>query len=148
MQKKSELQSQQQELQAKKEAIRTRKDELIALKEAGGKSWSDELQNELDELVTNEVDLDEQIENNAKALFECEDEYDVPKGTEGMVHLLIVRGRRFNPKTGKEESRAYTQIFSVNEFNLFKKNANLLGYSVLKVLHDPTGEANKLLVTK
>ena len=62
-----------------------------------------------------------------------------------MVHLTIVRGRRFNPNTGKEESQPYNQIFSVNEFNLFKKNAHLLGYSVVKVLHDPTGEADKMI---
>ena len=126
-----------------------RKNELVALKNSNSNSWSDKLQDELDELVSSEVDLEEQIEGVNKQLLECveEDSYNVQAGTEDMIHLLIVHGRRFNSNTGKEESLPYIQIFSVNEFNLFKNNASLLGYSVVKVLHDPTGEANKL-VTK
>ena len=153
MQKKNELLSRQQELQKAKEAMQTRKSELLELKKIGGKSWSEALQDELDELVSSEVDLYEQIEINSKQLAELSTEskksdYEVPKGTENLVHLSIVRGRRFNPNTGKDESKPYVQMFSISEFNLFKDNANLLGYSVLKVLHDPTGEAEKLISKK
>lgn len=141
--------SKQQELQEAKKVMVVRKNELVALKNSNSNSWSDKLQDELDELVSSEVDLEEQIEGVNKQLLECveEDSYNVQAGTEDMIHLLIVHGRRFNSNTGKEESLPYIQIFSVNEFNLFKNNASLLGYSVVKVLHDPTGEANKL-VTK
>ena len=124
----------------------TRKSELIALKNAGGESWTKELQDELDELVSSAIDLEDQLEELEKQMAEEPAGYEVPKGTENMVHLSIVRGRRFNPQTGKEESAAYTQIFSANEFNLFKKSATLLGYSVIKVLHDPTGEAEAMVV--
>lgn len=129
-----------------KERAVTRKSELIALKNAGDKSWTKELQDELDELVSNVIDIDDQLEELKKQIAEEPTGYEVPKGTENMVHLSIVRGRRFNPQTGKEESMAYTQVFSINEFNLFKKSATLLGYSVIKVLHDPTGEAEAMVI--
>lgn len=134
-------------MKSKKE-IEARKEELIAIKKTNSEAWTKELQDELDEIVSSEIDLSELIDEIEATLPKTvsDNGYKVPDGTEKMIHLSIARGRRFNPKTGKDETKAYTQIFSVNEFNLFKKNANLLGYSILKALHDPTGEANKLLV--
>ena len=43
--------------------------------------------------------------------------------------------------TGKEESKPCTQLFTFAEWQLFKKNFKGLGYSIMKVLHDPYGEA-------
>lgn len=107
------------------------------------------MQAKLDETIGEIADLDEEIATLAGVVTAenaGESEYTPAKGTEKLVHLSIVRGRRFNPITGKEESMPYTQMFTYGEFLLFKKNANLLGYSVLKVLHDPYGEANEMVV--
>lgn len=114
------------------------KAKLEAIQAKQPEKWTEQLQAKLDETIGEIADIDEEI----AALTE----YTPSKGTEKLVHLSIVRGRRFNPMTGKEESMPYVQMFTYGEFQLFKKNANLLGYSVLKVLHDPYGEANEMVV--
>lgn len=95
------------------------------------------MQTKLDEITEAIVDLEEQIELAA--------DYVPEKGTEKCVHLKVVNGRRFNPRTGVEESAPYTQIFTPNEYNLFKQYHALIGYQVVEVLHDPTGTAEALI---
>jgi hypothetical protein len=122
------------------------KAELETLKTKGGKDWTDEQQNKLDNVVLFLVDVEEAIEAKS-AEAETKSSYTPAPGTEKLVHLKIVHGRRFNPRTGKEESQPYTQLFSYGEFALFAKSAAQLGYSVIEVLHDPYGKAKDLVVT-
>lgn len=125
------------------------KAKLEAIKAKQPEKWTQQLQAKLDETIGEIYDLDEEITalaDEVTAESAGESEYIPAKGTEKLVHLSIVRGRRFNPNTGKEESTPYIQMFTYGEFLLFKKNANLLGYSVLKVLHDPYGEANEMVI--
>lgn len=140
-----------EEIKAYKESAIKTKAELEALKAKGGKAWTDKLQEELDEVVLFLVDVDEAIEEklaSEKSKSEVKAAtYTPQKGTEKMVHLSIVHGRRFNPMTGKEESIPYTQLFTFPEWQLFKKHFRSLGYSIMAVLHDPYGEAAEL-VTK
>lgn len=119
-----------------------RKAELEAIKAKGGKDWTSDLQDELNDVALILVDVDDVIEQKM-----LEPGYTVKPGTEGMVHVRIVRGRRFNPLTGKEESSPYVQIFTYGEWQLFKKTFAGLGYTILAALHDPYGDAAKL-VTK
>ena len=105
------------------------------------------MQDELDEVVMFLVDLDEYIEKCSKdsekrtSEKEVEKPYELPKGTEKHVHLIIVRSRKFDPNTGKPISKGYTQMFTYSEWQLFKKNFRGLGYTIEKVLHDPYDEA-------
>lgn len=96
------------------------------------------MQAKLDSVTESIVDIEEQIE--------LAPSYVPAKGTENCIHLKIVNGRRFNPRTGKEESAPYTQIFTQNEYNLFKQYHVLVGFQVVEVLHDPTGTAQELIV--
>lgn len=131
----------------KKNAVE-RKAELEAAKAKGGKAWTSDLQEELDEVVLFLVDVDDIIEEKQKeATSITKNEYVIKPGTEKMVHLSIVRGRRFNPMTGKEESPAFTQMFTFAEWQLFKNNFKGLGYTIMAALHDPYGDAAEL-VTK
>lgn len=131
----------------KKKAVE-RKAELEAAKAKGGKAWTSDLQEELDEVVLFLVDVDDIIEEKQKeATSTTKNEYVIKPGTEKMVHLSIVRGRRFNPMTGKEESPVYTQMFTFAEWQLFKKTYKGLGYTIMAALHDPYGDAAEL-VTK
>lgn len=124
-----------------KASVVSRKAELEELKAKakGGKTWTQALQDDLDEVALFLVDIDEIIEAKQKADAEKQgsEEYAVEKGTEKMVHLRIVRGRRFNPNTGKEESKAFTQLFTHAEWQLFKTNYKNTGCTILKVLHNP-----------
>ena len=115
----------------------TRKSELEAIKAKGGKAWTPELQEELDDIALFLVDVDDIIEDKAN--------YKVKPGTEKMVHLSLVRGRRFNPHTGKEESKPFIQLFTFSEWQLFKKNFTGLGYTIIAALHDPYCDAKKLV---
>lgn len=131
----------------KKKAIE-RKAELEAAKAKGGKAWTSDLQEELDEVVLFLVDVDDVIEEKSSASkTQAKSGYTPKPGTEKMVHLSLVRGRRFNPLTGKEESKVFTQLFTFAEWQLFKDNFKGLGYTIMAALHDPYGDAAEL-VTK
>lgn len=66
-----------------------------------------------------------------------EPEYIPVKGTENLFHVSIVKGRRFNPNTGKPEAKPYIQLFSTAEFRVFEQASARLGYTILKILHEP-----------
>ncbi len=110
------------------------------------KDWNDEKQNELDECVEFLVDLDDYIEARkereaAQEKSSPEAPLTVPAGTEKCVHLMIVKGQRYDADTGKKLVKAMPQIFTFAEWQLFKKSFRNLGYTIEKVLHDPYGEA-------
>lgn len=116
-----------------------RKNELVKLKANNATAWDNKLQDELNEITIFLVDAEEALESGSTYM---------PKpGTEDMIHVSLIQGRRFNPLTGKEESKEFTQIFTFAEWQLFKKNYRNLGYIVTAVLHDPYGDANDI-VTK
>lgn len=124
-----------EEIEAYKKEIEKRKTELEALKVKGGKTWTSELQEELDDIALFLVDIDEIIEE--KAVDAKTTSYAPAPGTENMIHLSLIKGRRFNPFTGKEESKVFTQIFTFSEWQLFEKNYKGLGYTIIDVLHNP-----------
>lgn len=136
------------ELKAQKDEASKCKTALEALKAKGNKSWTQTMQDELDGLALYIVDIDDAIEEKQnEATSTAENQYVVKPGTEKMVHLSLVRGRRFNPLTGKEESKVFTQLFTFAEWQLFKNNFKGLGYTIMAALHDPYGDAAEL-VTK
>lgn len=92
----------------------------------------------LDEVAELIIDLEEQIELAADEATEAPaDGYRPEPGTEHLVHLSIVRGRRFDENTGKELSTPYTQRFTYAEYLNFKKNASMIGYTIIKELWNP-----------
>lgn len=121
-----------------KKEVSNRKAELEAIKAKGGKAWTDELQEELDDIALFLVDIDDAIEEKASSINAS---YIPAPGTENMIHLSLVQGRRFNPHTGKEESKVFNQMFTFAEWQLFKKNHKNLGYTIMVALHDPYGDA-------
>ena len=135
-----------EEVKAYKKEAQKRKAELEALKAKSGKAWTPALQEELDDVALFLVDVDDVIEEKA-ASTTTKPSYKPAPGTEKMVHLSLIRGRRFNPLTGKEESKVFTQLFTFAEWQLFKKNYKNLGYTVMAALHDPYGDAAEI-VTK
>lgn len=92
------------------------------------------------------VDLEEAIETKEKEAAETkvEEKLAVPAGTEHLIHLVICKGRRFNPKTGVEETKPYTQMFTKSELRLFLEYSGMMGYQILKVLHNPTDISIKI----
>lgn len=96
------------------------------------------------------LDIDEAIDEK---MLEGESEnestgYVPAKGTEKMVHLKVVNGRRFSSSTGKEISKPYKQMFTKAEWNVVKKHHRQIGFEIVEVLHDPTGEAHKYVAKK
>lgn len=112
---------------------------LQKLKSSKDKRWTEAMQEDLDATALYIVDIEDVLEEKISST--SNGEYEPKAGTEKLVHLSIVKGRRFNPMTGKEESKPCTQLFTFAEWQLFKKNFKGLGYSIIKVLHDPYGEA-------
>lgn len=137
-----------EEVKAYKKQAVARKAELEALKAKGGKAWTDELQDELNDVALFLVDIDDVIEEKAAKAKTEKSTYVPSPGTEKMVHLSLVHGRRFNPLTGKEESAPFTQLFTFAEWQLFKENFKGLGYTIMEALHDPYGDAAELVAKK
>ena len=128
-----------------KSQANARKVELEKLKAKGDKAWNDELQSELNDVVLFLVDIDDTIETK---VTKVKSSYIPKSGTEDMVHVSIVYGRRFNPLTGSEESTPFIQMFTFAEWQLFKKNFRTLGYTIMAALHDPYRDAAELVIKK
>lgn len=111
-------------------ALKKKKQELLQAKESGPKEFSEEAQSELDEVTEKIVDLEEQIEATTTT-------YVPEPGTEKLVHLSIINGRRFNENTGEEISKPYVQKFTYGEYKNFVKNASLCGYTIVEELYNP-----------
>lgn len=122
------------ELKAYKTKAQARKNELEALKAKGGDTWTNNLQEELNDIVVYLVDIDDALQGQKKNV------YKPAAGTENLVHVKMVRGRRFNPRTGKEESKPYVQMFTFSEWLLFKINYKGLGYEIEEILYNPYKE--------
>ena len=130
-----------QQLEDQLAKLKEAQEKLVALKNSDPSKFTKEQSNQLEQVSDAIFDLEEKIENFGKYVPE--------KGTEDLVHLMIVRGPRFNAVTGEEVNPANLQMFSQQEFDLFKDSYSRLGYTVTEVLHDPTGEAQALInVTK
>lgn len=87
-------------------------------------------------------------EETKPAAEETKPAYVPAPGTETMVHLRIVQGKKFNPNTGEPMSKPYVQMFTYPEWTLFKQRYKVLGYSIEGVLHDPYGEAKEFVTEK
>lgn len=122
------------ELKAYKTKAQARKNELEALKAKGGDTWTNNLQEELNDIAVYLVDIDDALQGQKKNV------YKPVAGTENLVHVKMVRGRRFNPRTGKEESKPYVQMFTFSEWLLFKINYKGLGYEIEEILYNPYKE--------
>lgn len=96
-------------------------------------------QSRLDEVAEQIIDLEEQIElaEDEVAPVVSTTGYKSEPGTEKLVHLSIVRGRRFDENTGKEVSTPYKQMFTYGEYLNFVKSAPLLGYTIVEELYNP-----------
>lgn len=132
------------QLQQELEKLSSEKEQLLAAKKANEKAFTKEQQARLTEVTEAVVDIEEQIELVGDEKPE-KPIYDVPKGTEKMVHVKIISGNRFDPKTGKEINYPIIQMFTFGEWELFKKNHKLLGYTITEVLHDPNGDAKEFV---
>lgn len=124
-----------------------RKNALENVKKAN-KGLTAEQQEELNSIAMYLVDIDEAIESKSGTAEQPASEqgqqaveaaYTPAPGTEKLVHVKIVRGRRFNPNTGTEETQPYVQKFTKGEWRLFKKHHKKLGYSIMEIMYNPYG---------
>lgn len=61
------------------------------------------------------------------------------------VVVMVAFGDRFSKRTGKEVNPPKKRYFSFGEWQVFKQNYKLLGYSVTSVINDPFGDAAGLI---
>lgn len=127
------------QLQQELTRLTNEKNELLKLKNSKKDGFSKEDQERLNEIAETIVDIEEQLENSDSE----EAKFDVPKGTENMVHAMIVYGDRYDSKTGKEIVKPSKQMFTPGEWQLFKKNHKALGYTIAEVLYNPFEKINK-----
>ena len=132
------------QLQKELSELNSEKEQLLQAKKANEKAFTKEQQARLDEVAESIVDLEEQIEL-APDDETSQSKYVLPKGTEKMVHVKLSTGNRYDPKTGKEINKPIPQMFTFGEWELFKKNYKLLGYTITEVMNDPYKDATPLI---
>ena len=125
------------------EKAKTTKANLEAAKAKNAKAFTEQQQNDLNSVTLYLVDAEEVLaQKEAEAANAQKKTYVPAKGTEKLVHLSIVRGHRFDSKTGKEKIKPYVQLFTYGEAVLFSKNHSRLGFDIVEVLHDPYNVIN------
>ena len=65
--------------------------------------------------------------------------------TSGKVVVMVAFGDRFSKRTGKEVNPPQKRYLSFGEWQVFKQNYKLLGYSITAVINDPFGDAAGLI---
>lgn len=65
--------------------------------------------------------------------------------TSGKVVAMVAFGDRFSKRTGKEVNPPQKRYFSFGEWQVFKQNYKLLGYSITSIINDPFGGAADLV---
>ena len=65
--------------------------------------------------------------------------------TSGKVVAMVAFGDRFSKRTGKEVNPPQKRYFSFGEWQVFKQNYKLLGYSIISIINDPFGGAADLV---
>ena len=131
------------QLQQELKELSSEKEQLLQAKKANEKAFTNEQQNRLNEVTESIVDLEEQIELAPEN--ETPETTAAPKGTEKLVQVKLSMGNRFDPKTGKEINKPVPQMFNYGEWQLFKKNYKLLGYTITEVMNDPFEDATALI---
>lgn len=124
-------------MQKELEQLNSEKEQLLQIKNANEKDFTEEQQARLSYVTEAVFDLEEQIE-----LAPSEK---IAKGTEKMVQVKIISGNRFDPRTGREIKTPVFQMFSFGEWELFKKNYKRLGYTITDVINDPFKDAAQLI---
>lgn len=128
--------------------LSSEKEQLLQAKKANERAFTKEQQARLSKVTEDIVDLEEQIElapADEAPKTATTAEYEVPKGTEKLVQVKLSTGNRYNPKTGKEINKPVPQMFNYGEWQLFKKNYKLLGYTIVEVMNDPFKDATPLI---
>lgn len=128
--------------------LSSEKEQLLQAKKANEKAFTKEQQARLSKVTEDIVDLEEQIElapADEAPKTATTAKYEVPKGTKKLVQVKLSTGNRYDPKTGKEINKPVPQMFNYGEWQLFKKNYKLLGYTIVEVMNDPFKDATPLI---
>ena len=65
--------------------------------------------------------------------------------SDSAVVVMVAFGDRFSKRTGKEVNPPQKRYFSFGEWQVFKQNYKLLGYSITAIINDPFGDAAGLI---
>ncbi len=101
-----------------------------------------------DAKVEAEAEPKPEVKAEPKPEVKAESAYKPKPGTEAMLHLRIVNGKKFDPNTGKALTKPYTQMFTYAEWQVFKQHFKAIGFSIEEVLHDPYNEAKEFVTAK
>lgn len=125
--------------------MKDRQEELQQLQLSNPDAFTAEQKKEFDdnakELKTAEARLaivEEALKQNVSA-------QEVAKTASEKVVVMVAFGDRFSKRTGKEVNPPQKRYFSYGEWQLFKANHKLLGYSITGVINDPYGDAADLV---
>lgn len=145
---------------AELEALLEKRNQMLQAKVDSGDKWTPEQQKDLDGLTEALILLGykEETEQPTDSQPETEQPKPTPKRGEKApakgfepsdrdkrkVFLKIRRGTKFDPNTGKPIGKPYVQAFNYGEWVNFAKNYDKLGFTVMEVLYDPYGEAEKM----
>ena len=82
------------------------------------------------------VDIDDELEQIKDTA--TTKEYAVSQDERNLYHVLLLKGNRYDPKTGAELASPFIQKFAAKDFKNFQTYATQLGYTEVTILFDPT----------
>lgn len=98
---------------------------------------SEKEQEALDQAVLALVDVQEEPVKKKAEFSKVENTYAPEEGTENVVHAIISKSQKYNPRTGEKLEQSYLQYFTLGEWQLFKESYERLGYEIEKILYNP-----------
>ena len=124
------------ELQSQLKSLKLQKDSLVVKKNKG--TITPEETDKLSEVVMAIIDAEEALEaiEKAAAMPVANSNYQVSPKEAHLYHVLITKGSKFDPETGKPLNTPYKQIFTAPEYAQLKTNAPSLGIKI-DILHQP-----------
>ena len=120
-------------------SLKLQKDSLVVKKNKG--TITPKETDKLSEVVMAIIDAEEALEaleaiEKAAVSPVANSNYQVSPKEAHLYHVLITKGSKFDPETGKPLNTPYKQIFTAPEYAQLKTNATSLGIKI-DILHQP-----------
>ena len=132
--------------------LKAAKDQKVAVHEAlVAKPDNLELRDQFEDLDIYTATISDMLDRKNAVKAESTEEsqtvndgvYKPEKGLENYIHVLLTRGSKFDPETGKPLGVMRKQCYTYKQFLQLKRNAKLLGYKYT-VLYAPEDLKSKL----
>lgn len=128
--------------------LKDRQEELSQIQLSNPEEFTDTLKKEFDSNAKDIKTLENRLAIVEEALKQNASAVQTASQNASSAQAVVIKasyGLRYSPRTGKEVNKPKLMSFSIGEWQVFKTNHKLLGYTVTEVINDPFGDAAALV---